>query len=83
MKKLKWEKALSAGQSLQQKKAGGGIIVFNVAGTIKLKRGIEIPSNTYIAGQSAPGCGIAITQETFFIKKVKNVLVRNIRFRET
>nr|WP_321399883.1 hypothetical protein [uncultured Desulfobacter sp.] len=63
------------------KDAGGGIIIFNVSGIIKLKRGIEIPSNTYIAGQSAPGKGIAIARDTLFIKKVKNVLIRNLRFR--
>lgn len=60
--------------------AGGGYIVFDVAGAIKLIRTAEIPSNTYIAGQSAPGSGIAIEGAVMIIRG-KDVLIRNIRHR--
>ncbi|MGQ9661249.1 MAG: pectate lyase family protein [Kiritimatiellia bacterium] len=70
---LRW--ALAAAEE-----AGGGYIVFDVAGTIKLARNAEVPSNVYIAGQSAPGSGIAIEGAVIVIRG-EDVLVRNIRYR--
>ena len=32
--------------------AGGGYIVFDVAGTIRLRRPVVVPSNVYVVGQS-------------------------------
>ena len=63
------------------KEAGGGYIVFNTAGTIELVRRAFIPSNVYIAGQSAPGTGIAITGEKLILKNSKNVVMRHLRMR--
>lgn len=59
---------------------GGGTIIFDVAGTIDLIRDAHIPSNTYVAGQSAPGTGIAIEGGAVVIKG-RDVLVRNMRYR--
>ncbi|PIE61826.1 MAG: hypothetical protein CSA29_01395 [Desulfobacterales bacterium] len=63
------------------KEAGGGYIVFDLPGTIKLVRPAKVPSHTYIAGQSAPGSGISITREPIMIKDVEDVIVRHIRCR--
>jgi hypothetical protein len=62
------------------KAAGGGYIVFDVAGEIRLVRPLEVPANVYIAGQSAPGGGIALTGATVRIRG-RDVVVRNIRHR--
>lgn len=63
------------------KEAGGGYIVFDVAGTIALIRSATVPSNTYIAGQSAPGSGIAVTRQPIIVKDASNVIIRHIRCR--
>jgi len=60
--------------------AGGGYIVFDVAGTIQLRRQAEVPSNVYIAGQSAPGGGIAVAGGTIVVRG-RDVVIRNIRHR--
>lgn len=64
---------------------GGGFIVFDVSGAIQLKRTAYIPSNVYIAGQSAPGKGIAIEGAGIGIGRKdepsKDVVIRHIRFR--
>jgi len=62
--------------------AGGArIVVFNVAGIIKLKDPISIraPYIT-IAGQTAPGDGVVIAGETFDIE-THDVIVRHLRIR--
>lgn len=59
---------------------GGGTIIFDVAGTINLIRDANIPSNTYVAGQSAPGTGIAIEGAAVVVVG-QDVLVRNMRYR--
>lgn len=65
--------------------AGGGYIVFDVSGVIQLERTAQIPSNVFIAGQSAPGTGIAIQGAAIIIggrrNAVKNVVIRHVRFR--
>ena len=60
---------------------GPRIIVFNVAGIIKLKTPLIIraPYIT-IAGQSAPGDGICVAGESVWIN-THDVLVRHMRFR--
>ncbi len=70
----------------EAEEAGGGYIVFDVAGTIRLKETPLIPSNTYIAGQSAPGTGISIEGAQIWVGRwkaghVHDVLVRHLRFR--
>lgn len=61
--------------------AGARIIVFNVAGIIKLKSPLIIraPYIT-IAGQSAPGDGICVAGETVWID-THDVVIRYMRFR--
>lgn len=70
----------------EAEKAGGGYVLFKVAGTIRLKREAIIPANTYLAGQSAPGGGIAIEGGTLQIGTTRqnpspDVVLRHIRHR--
>ena len=60
---------------------GARIVVFNVAGIIKLKSPLIIraPYIT-IAGQSAPGDGVCIAGETMWVN-THDVVVRHMRFR--
>jgi len=60
--------------------AGGGYIVFDVAGTIQLRKPLDVPSHVYVAGQSAPGGGIAITGGTVNVTG-QDVVIRNVRHR--
>ncbi|MDU1904094.1 MAG: pectate lyase [Dysgonomonas sp.] len=56
------------------------IILFKVAGIIHLNSSLNIPSNTTIAGQSAPGDGICIAGYPVKIDG-DNIIVRFMRFR--
>ena len=60
---------------------GARIIVFNVAGNIRLKTPIIVnaPYLT-IAGQTAPGDGVVISGESFWVN-THDVVVRHMRFR--
>jgi hypothetical protein len=60
---------------------GARIVVFNVAGIIKLKTPLIIraPYIT-IAGQTAPGDGICVAGETLWVN-THDVVVRHVRFR--
>jgi hypothetical protein len=60
---------------------GARIIVFNVAGIIRLKSPIiiEAPYVT-IAGQTAPGDGVCVAGESFWVN-THDVVVRHMRFR--
>lgn len=61
---------------------GPRTIVFEVAGTIELKSQLLLDkSGITIAGQTAPGGGIALKDFTFKIRKATNVIVRYVRFR--
>jgi hypothetical protein len=57
-------------------------IVFDVSGTIKLENDLKLTrNNVTIAGQTAPGDGIALRNHTFKIKNCSDVVVRYIRVR--
>ncbi|WP_154791993.1 Ig-like domain-containing protein [Occultella kanbiaonis] len=61
--------------------AGNRTIVFHVGGTISLESGLTVTGdNTTIAGQTAPGGGIAIIGNEFQID-ADNVIVRYLRVR--
>lgn len=64
--------------ALSQK--GTKTIVFDVSGTIHLESALSIPSNTTIAGQTAPGGGVCVADYPCSIKG-SNVIVRFMRFR--
>jgi pectin methylesterase-like acyl-CoA thioesterase len=55
-------------------------VVFRVSGTIHLNARLTIPSNTTIAGQTAPGDGICMADYPVYITG-NNVIVRYMRFR--
>jgi pectate lyase len=55
-------------------------IVFRVCGTIHLTARMNIPRNTTIAGQTAPGDGICIADRQVAVNG-DNVIIRFVRFR--
>ena len=59
---------------------GPRTVVFAVSGTIHLESSLSIPSNTTIAGQSAPGDGICVADYPCTMSG-NNIIVRYMRFR--
>ncbi len=57
-------------------------IVFNVGGYINLSSEVHVASNITIAGQTAPGGGIAIYGQPVSLSNSKNIIVRYVRFRQ-
>jgi hypothetical protein len=62
--------------------APGHVIVFDVGGYIHIEKRLHVPSNTTIAGETAPGDGICFKDEEVDLTGAKNVIIRNIRFRQ-
>jgi pectate lyase len=61
---------------------GPRTIVFDLSGTILLKSPLVIDKSFItIAGQSAPGDGICLRDQTFRIKKASHIIVRYLRIR--
>jgi pectinesterase len=61
---------------------GARTIVFDVSGTIHLRKRLAIEkSRLTIAGQTAPGDGIALEGNTFSVKHASDVVIRYLRIR--
>jgi hypothetical protein len=61
---------------------GPRTILFSVSGTIELKKPLVVEKSFLtIAGQSAPGDGICIKDQTFQIREASHIVVRYVRFR--
>ena len=61
---------------------GPRTIVFDLSGTILLKSPLLIDKSFLtIAGQSAPGDGICLRDQTFRVKKASHIIVRYLRVR--
>lgn len=57
------------------------IVVFDVAGVIKISSRIAVKSNIYIAGQTAPGEGITIYGNGFSFSNADHIICRYLRMR--
>jgi len=57
------------------------IIVFDVAGTIKIKSGLVFSKNLTVLGQTAPGDGVQIYGDRVSFSGADNIIVRYMRFR--
>lgn len=57
------------------------IVVFDVAGVIKLESRLVFASNLYVAGQSAPGEGITVYGNGVSFSGATNSIIRYMRFR--
>lgn len=57
------------------------IVVFDVAGVIKINSRIVFAKNLYVAGQTAPGEGIVVYGNGVSFSGASNIIVRHMRFR--
>ena len=57
------------------------IVVFDVAGVIRINSRISFAKNLYVAGQTAPGEGITIYGDGVSFSAADNIIVRYMRFR--
>ena len=57
------------------------IVVFDVAGVIKLNSRLVFSNNLYVAGQTAPGEGITVYGNGVSFSGASNSIVRYLRFR--
>ena len=57
------------------------IVVFDVAGVIRINSRIVFKSNLYVAGQTAPGEGITVYGDGVSFSGADNIIVRYMRFR--
>ncbi len=57
------------------------IVVFDVAGVIRLNSGLVVSSDIYIAGQTAPGEGITVYGNRVSFSGSDNTICRYMRFR--
>ena len=60
---------------------GNRIVVFDVGGIINIKTAVSIKSNITIAGQTAPGEGLAIHGGKLSTGKQSNIIIRYLRIR--
>lgn len=61
--------------------ASNRIIVFDVSGYIQLKSAVSAKGNITIAGQTAPGEGIALRGGKLSFGKQSNIIIRHLRVR--
>lgn len=61
--------------------ASNRIVVFDVGGIINIKTAVSVKSNITIAGQTAPGEGIAIHGGKVSTGKQSNIIIRYLRIR--
>jgi autotransporter-associated beta strand protein len=57
------------------------IVVFDVAGVIKISSRIVFKNNLYVAGQTAPGEGIIVYGDGVSFSGASNTIVRYVKFR--
>lgn len=57
------------------------IVVFDVAGVIRINSRIVFKNNLYVAGQTAPGEGITVYGDGVSFSGADNIIVRYMRFR--
>jgi hypothetical protein len=61
---------------------GHRIVVFDVGGIVNLASAVSVSGDLTIAGQTAPGGGIAIEGREISFSNSSNDIVRNVRFRQ-
>lgn len=57
------------------------IVVFDVAGVIRISSVIVFAKNLYVAGQTAPGEGVTVYGNRVSFSGASNIIVRHMRFR--
>ena len=57
------------------------IVVFDVAGVIRINSRISFAKNLYVAGQTAPGEGVTVYGDGVTFSGADNIIVRYMRFR--